>query len=111
MAYLEIQIGTVVHHFIVPTSDDGLKIIAALEPHIGKEIFMRNREEPSSMRFRTVDGESVITLSGIMAARLTDYDVFDDADAKRRKARYAEMREIDLEMMAKVARSTDVKVD
>jgi hypothetical protein len=96
--YVEVQLLDGIHRFCVADREAGLAIVEKLEPHVGRDRYL-NRDQPPSMRIATLDGEAVLSLTHIHAARVTDMDVFEEVDRKRREARYAEMRRIDIDLV------------
>jgi hypothetical protein len=100
--YLEIQIMNAVHRFVMKDRDDALAHLERLQVYVGRPRFSRNDDEPRNIKISSVDGEAIITTEAIYAARITDYDVFEEHDEQMRQARYRDARKIDLELIEKM---------
>ncbi len=102
--YVEIQVETAIHRFVMKDHEAGLALVKKLQPYVGKPMFSRNDDEPRNMLIQTEDGEGFITLERIHAVRVVDLDVFDAADEERRHRHFKEMRQIDIELLRNFVR-------
>ena len=97
--YLEIQIETAVHRFVMKDREAALAHLERLQPLVGKPMFSRNDDEPRNLKISSEDGDAFISTERIHAARITDYDVFEEHDKQMHDARYRRARELDIEMV------------
>jgi hypothetical protein len=102
--YLEVQVETAIHRFVMKDRETAIEILRKLQPHIGRPRFSRNSDEANFIQFESEDGTAILSLECIHAARITDWNVFEAENAERRKKRYAEARELDVELITRLAR-------